>query len=358
MLVEFWKPFFTPVRLSFWGAVIGAVAGLAGSALSANAQKKAASGMKGADAAALETAEISREQWEDYKKNVSPVNEAIGKTVLNAGSPEDIARAEADAGLDVSMSFDAARKNTAEDLRSRGVGDPSSPNAIANSNALSMSEATSRVGSTRAAREYAKQSGLQKQMDYVGLNRGAPATAAAGMASASNAMSRNATNWSATAGQQAYGAGQVIGTIGKAAGDYLSKGTGTFGSAAPSWNMTDPSNLSAMAGRYGGGNVQLRNGGMVRKFAAGGEVASEQGMLEGPGTPTSDSIPAVIDGQQPAALSTDEFVLNAEATELLGDGFLNAANKIGLLRRYDAEQGGTTAMKCGGRVSGLRRRVH
>lgn len=42
-------------------------------------------------------------------------------------------------------------------------------------------------------------------------------------------------------------------------------------------------------------------------FAGGGEVS-------GPGTGTSDSIPATIDGRAPARLSNGEFVVNAEAT--------------------------------------------
>src|SRR3990167_5484901 len=58
-------------------------------------------------------------------------------------------------------------------------------------------------------------------------------------------------------------------------------------------------------------------------FADGGDVSALGRTLEGPGTGTSDSIPAVIDGQQPAALSKDEFVFPAEVTKYYGTKFMN-----------------------------------
>lgn len=45
--------------------------------------------------------------------------------------------------------------------------------------------------------------------------------------------------------------------------------------------------------------------------------------IEGPGGPTDDAIPAVIDGEQPAALSDGEFVINAAAVRGAGDGDKN-----------------------------------
>lgn len=44
------------------------------------------------------------------------------------------------------------------------------------------------------------------------------------------------------------------------------------------------------------------------------------GPLRGPGTGTSDSIPAVIDQQEPAALSDGEFVITAVAVAAAGGG--------------------------------------
>lgn len=84
----------------------------------------------------------------------------------------------------------------------------------------------------------------------------------------------------------------------------------------------------------------------MRRFAGGGGVgaqglegpdASNMGELQGPGTETSDSVPAQIDGQQPAALSTGEFVMNAEVPKLTGDEILQAINQAGLQKRGEAQ---------------------
>lgn len=58
-------------------------------------------------------------------------------------------------------------------------------------------------------------------------------------------------------------------------------------------------------------------------FADGGDVSALGRPLEGPGTGTSDSIPAMIDGVKPAALSKDEFVFPAEVTKYYGTKFMN-----------------------------------
>lgn len=51
-------------------------------------------------------------------------------------------------------------------------------------------------------------------------------------------------------------------------------------------------------------------------------------LIRGPGTGTSDSIPAVIDGKQPAALSDGEYVIPAKAVAVLGGGSTDAGAKL------------------------------
>ena len=50
------------------------------------------------------------------------------------------------------------------------------------------------------------------------------------------------------------------------------------------------------------------------------QAVSQQGALQGPGDGLSDSIPATIDGQQPAKLSSGEFVIPADVVSHLGNG--------------------------------------
>lgn len=59
-------------------------------------------------------------------------------------------------------------------------------------------------------------------------------------------------------------------------------------------------------------------------FAEGGEVDVGGALLDGPGTGKSDSIPAMIDGEQPAALSKGEFVIPKKVVDYYGTKFLDA----------------------------------
>ncbi|TPF97562.1 hypothetical protein EP30_01065 [Bifidobacterium sp. UTCIF-39] len=68
----------------------------------------------------------------------------------------------------------------------------------------------------------------------------------------------------------------------------------------------------------GGAVIQRATGGAIPRFASGGNPG---GLLKGPGTPTSDSIPLLA--------STDEFVIRAAAARRLGIGKLERANATG-----------------------------
>lgn len=48
------------------------------------------------------------------------------------------------------------------------------------------------------------------------------------------------------------------------------------------------------------------------------------GKVSGPGTGTSDSVPAMIDNEVPASLSDGEYVLTAEVVSKLGGGSTDA----------------------------------
>lgn len=66
-----------------------------------------------------------------------------------------------------------------------------------------------------------------------------------------------------------------------------------------------------------------------RAFAAGGIASVQPGRhLRGPGDGMSDSIPATIDGTDPAALATGEFVIPADVVSFLGNGSNDAGAKV------------------------------
>lgn len=100
------------------------------------------------------------------------------------------------------------------------------------------------------------------------------------------------------------------------------------------------SGLMAAAPWLAGGVLATEMLGLTDFFADGGAVArkdmTDGGRVNGPGTETSDDIPAW--------LSDEEYVLNAEAVKLVGKDKLDAINEAGLRRRG----GGVTAGVKGG----------
>jgi hypothetical protein len=62
----------------------------------------------------------------------------------------------------------------------------------------------------------------------------------------------------------------------------------------------------------------------IKGYASGGAIPVGGRQVVGPGTATSDSIPAVIDGTQPAALSSGEFVFPTDVTNYWGTAKLQS----------------------------------
>jgi hypothetical protein len=63
-------------------------------------------------------------------------------------------------------------------------------------------------------------------------------------------------------------------------------------------------------------------------MAAGGIATTAGGRVKGPGDGMSDSIPAQIDGEQPAAIATGEYVVSADVVSFLGNGDNDAGAKV------------------------------
>jgi hypothetical protein len=84
------------------------------------------------------------------------------------------------------------------------------------------------------------------------------------------------------------------------------------------------------------------HGGLVRGYASGGEVQAfpNGGYVQGPGSPTSDSITALLPSGN-ARVSDSEFVVQASAVRRYGVGLLNALN-AGRLKLAGFARGGLT----------------
>ncbi|AKN71226.1 hypothetical protein QR97_16695 [Streptomyces sp. PBH53] len=85
------------------------------------------------------------------------------------------------------------------------------------------------------------------------------------------------------------------------------------------------------------GGMPFATGGLVRRFADGGPT----GLVRGPGTATSDSIPAL--------LSNGEYVIKAASVRKYGTGLLDAINS----GRYQTAAGGAGAAVAAGLAQGM-----
>lgn len=116
------------------------------------------------------------------------------------------------------------------------------------------------------------------------------------------------------------------------AGKSVNRNAGLFGLGAmgiPNDPRGGTYNTSMNPATYGGptrGQDPYAYSGFYN-YAQGGLAR----MVDGPGDGLSDDVPAIIDGQQPAALSTDEFVVPADVVSKLGNG----SSKAGARKLHD-----------------------
>ncbi|MEK6244012.1 MAG: hypothetical protein AABM33_05870 [Pseudomonadota bacterium] len=192
-----------------------------------------------------------------------------------------------------------------------------------------------------------------------------PAVAGYGASAGSAGMTASGMNAATMAAN--YGVNSAMPWFGGAVGANSSAGNlylGQYGAQMQGWNAQNASDSSTMAGigqiggtiiggMYGGPGGAMAGGkiggAMGSMFAAKGGVISRRGimrrgyavggMVAGPGTATSDSVPAVVDGQQPAALSNGEGVLNVPAVRIVGEDFVHRINQVGLMIKQIAQRG-------------------
>ena len=329
--------------------------------------------------AQLQLAQISREQWDQYKKAYQDYGAPALKSVAaEAMQPSDqaVKDAQGRANADVTGSFDIARKADAARLQSFGI-NPGSPSYQSGQGSWGIAEAGTKAGALTTAARQAREDSYNKRLGIYGLVSGMEGPATAGITNSANTAGNNANAANRNAylqgsqyrtDLQAQGAGisslvpaaKSIGTVAQkwfgsdpiTAGNNAGMDTSGWTVGADSWNGA---NAYAKGGRVIEGKAKRVFGPHMKSYARGGgvgrqglemmgkddmgvpsDVSSLNQPIDGVGTETSDSIPAVVDGQEPAALSTNEFVMNAEVQKMSGEEILEAINNAGLAKRQGA----------------------
>lgn len=313
-----------------WGQIIGAGIGAAGSLLAsksargkaAKLDKRAIKMAESLNARADDFMSQSRDQWNFYKEYGQPLDiMAINETMqrVKQGPEAAVARASAD----VNTAYDRA-----EAIRTRSqqrYGDPTSGGAITELQDRSeLDRARSEVGARNLSRRQ-EQDDIWRQLMQT-REIGQQAIGNATRAGIVETNMRTGAIDAFTGGAQR--AASDAAGIGSFVGDLASK--------VPWQDVIDrvfkPTEPADVPQQGESSNVQpgdwYAQGGMVRPGPAiptgrpmAGPVPVAGRQIAGPGSGTSDSVPAVVDGQRPAALSNGEFVIPAEVVRRKGTEF-------------------------------------
>jgi hypothetical protein len=340
-----------------WSAVAGAVAsGVIGSVLSDGSSGGSSGGGGGVDPGQTRlnnaNADAAIFNLDRYKAKFVPVEDQFLADASQAGTPAQIESKMGMAHGDAMQAAALASKGIAETTRRRGVS-MNSPAALALQQDAVLAGAALDATSQTSAREAEINRGLALKQAAIGIGRGLDSTAAtlggaatSGFSSAANAASLGYRNNLTERSLQQQGVAPIAKAVGTGVSNWAKSGFGP--SSGVSYGGYTPANggsggyggsqWSDGADDYGANYDSLAgwgaDGGVINLARRGIRRYSSGGIVEGPGGPTDDAVPAMVDGQQPIAVSDGEAVINEAATSrVLGSRLVNVINALGVLRR-------------------------
>lgn len=259
----------------------------------------------------------SNDAYQFYQSTGKPlIQKAIGDaTSWDSDANRADARGKAAAGTQ--QQFDAAQGQQGRQLAAMGV-NPNSGKFMALNNQLLAQKALGTASAANGADEARRVQGAQMRLQAGNLASGMPAQAMsfAGQAGSMGASASGigATNLNNAMGMQS----QMMGGYGGAAN--------IFGSGASGYNNAFNSELKGAEIKQQGQGAAMGGFGQLIGTGAGMYMGSrgqaDGGMVDGPGSGVSDSIPAVnTSGGPPVRLSDGEFVIPADVVRRKGSEF-------------------------------------
>lgn len=331
-----------------WAAVAIGGATLIGGAINAGTAKQGQQNTNNANANSDQQAAIARNQYEYWTANYKPLEKSVISQVGQLSSPESQEHQAAVQGAQTAGAYDAQINNLKRNLFTYGQG-PTSGAFASQVGALTGAKAAGTATAMNNARWNTLTSGIATQSNVAALGRGIPMTAAGQLGQAAGTQGALANAAYGRYYQNAGNTGYALGALGNAAGAAAPGianwfGGGIGGSNSSNAYINSGSNNYDMpsSGQYLGGlgtaGAASYSGGMAEGGIARAVNRAPGGAISGPGSETSDSIPAQVDDGSPVQLSDGEQVMNTDAVRILGRDFLDAVNMIGLLKRYRTEQ--------------------
>lgn len=325
-----------------------------------------------------DNADRATEQWNIYKSMFQPVESKMVDDAMNFDSPDRQNMLAGQAAADVTQGYTGALDQNQRAMERMGV-NPNSGKFAAINNETNLAQAKDTAGAMNSARNNAITQGMALRQGAAQFGRNMPNTGLAADSLALNAGSSAVGNLNA--GNAAHAAGLNSAAqwfSGAQAGNNSAGqlGLGQYQGQLNAWqgqqnataNML--SGIGSLVGTLGGASILkggaggagaaamlgLRKGAVIKNNRAYGLSSlpyasrpatkskysgslgalkrngyAEGGMIEGPGTGTSDSIPGTIEGVQPIRVSNGEAVLNKEAVDLVGEEFIHRINAGGLM---------------------------
>jgi hypothetical protein len=172
-----------------WGAVAGAAVGVIGGALLSRKSGGGAAAGRSAelDAAATEATKqqtkIAGEQYEYWKTNFKPLEEGLVSEAKGFGSVEEQEREAGRASSTAALTMGKARSGFDRNLASYGI-NPAGPRFQDANLKFSLEGAKMDAAGQNLARKGVMDTAFAKKFDVVGLGKGMPASAAAGLGAA------------------------------------------------------------------------------------------------------------------------------------------------------------------------------
>jgi hypothetical protein len=257
------------------------------------------------------------EAYDFYQTKGRPVIEQSLKDAQEWDSAGNISKARAESMADVGSQFDQSIADQNVNLARMGI-NPSAGKFAALNNQMNVQKSLAMAGASNGAANQLKMQGAQLRANGSnianGLSSGAVNLAGqgSGMGGAANGMAGQPLGFSQANQNQASSGMQSASNI------YASNAQGYQNLSNYNLNANAQNNANSPWGGIGqiaGGIAGA--GGFNSFFADGGKV-------DGPGTGTSDSVPATnVSNGQPIRLSNGEFIVSADVVKAKGEEFFN-----------------------------------
>lgn len=258
------------------------------------------------------------EDWARFKESYRPVADAL---VDDANQAPDYNRYEKEATLSAARGIGDANAAIRGDVSRSGAGPSSGRFAAASMKAAGARGATEGLGQVMG-RQAADQLATNKKLGAIDMGRPDPSSSVAGLGLVIRGGQDYGKYGTAIGRQANESMGDAAKGIGKMIGRNYRTDTGP--------KLTNPSDGWGDVGSDDNGGY---NGGDGGTYGGGGDYGdapsfADGGVIRGPGTGRSDSIPAVIDGRLPARVSNGEYRISADVVSVIGKRRLDSLISI------------------------------